>query len=696
MELPNSVGGVLFDQHARSWYQQLTDWMDKKMETLERKRMSEIERLAKLFEENPKLALEYAIPLNNKYENRGKGNTSSSLSRSPINFNLRNLRGGGAVDSWDIGDRYNELREKYNRAAAAAIAEKDFKRAAYVYAHLLGNYYAAASTLRDGGHFQEAAILFRDHLKNELEAAKCFEEGGMNKEAIVIREKMCQYEVVGDLYTKMNDPEKATQYYWQEVNVNKEKHYLYEAARIAKEKLKAPLIYEQLLLEGWERGKNDAEKCLLDYFKMDADPHSRVQYIYHQQTAFNTHLSFLRVVLKLLKAHPGDQLFHTSRKMAYEIVEKQASSGNMNSFSMLETFVKGDSLWRHDCDRFTTNQHIPEKRSIGKYQPGKMLTALHNSTLEVRGKSGYWLATAVFREQLLLLFENNMRELLLCRTNIEGVIKYYKLGDLKEERTTFGMLADAVFSKNLYVYNWNNLPVREVELEENQTHAIAIHVKQPTWINQEGIFGFALNQKGEIVSFHLHNLTVVFYRYSPTGEVLEQKVCYFENQEPLEVYDASFTNIIYRSGHFYMGCGRLLVRISEAGLVEATEFESQLHSITASDALSLLRIVVATTNGCYLVLPSVKEMQVLLEEFAQHMVPSAVHYIPDNRLVITDEKNHQQAEVYHIRNNFPLYCYTIKTASDIWEVLPVYKRNYCALLLQSGEMVIYHLEEESA
>jgi hypothetical protein len=176
---------------------QLEDWVNKQLKDLKKQRDSELNRLVKLFDKNNDEALQYAIPLNSPYLNRGTAPPSGKLSRRPLGLNLQGLSGGGSADYWDLGEYRQTLRQQYIKSANAAIEKGDYKKAAYIYAHLLGDFTMAAQMLQNGKHYREAAALYKDHLNNRAKAAECLEKGGLLLEAIPIYVDMGNYEKAG-------------------------------------------------------------------------------------------------------------------------------------------------------------------------------------------------------------------------------------------------------------------------------------------------------------------------------------------------------------------------------------------------------------------------------------------------------------------------------------------------------------------
>ena len=160
-------------------FQRLESWLGGRIDNLEQKRQNEIERLLKLFGENLEEALKYAIPLGGPYQDRGAAPPSARLGARATDFNLRGLGGGGRADVWNLDAYRDNLGLQYRQAATREIEAGRFKKAAYIYAHLLADFHSAALTLEQGGFYREAAALYQDHLNNRLAAAKCLENGGL-------------------------------------------------------------------------------------------------------------------------------------------------------------------------------------------------------------------------------------------------------------------------------------------------------------------------------------------------------------------------------------------------------------------------------------------------------------------------------------------------------------------------------------
>ena len=165
---------------AAQWLRQQLDSIN---HDLERARNKELTRLLSMFDSDPEEALRHAIPMNDS-QHRGIAPPGSRLGSRAPDFNLARISGGGAADFWAIPAQMRlALQRRYREMADRELQLKRFRRAAYIYAELLGDLSSAANALKQGKHFREAAILYDERLQNPIEAAKCFGEAGLVDEA---------------------------------------------------------------------------------------------------------------------------------------------------------------------------------------------------------------------------------------------------------------------------------------------------------------------------------------------------------------------------------------------------------------------------------------------------------------------------------------------------------------------------------
>ena len=331
-------------------------WLQDRMKALEQKRESELDRLIDLFKTNPDEALKYALPIDNPYADRGAAPPSSGLGTRSTDFNLGEIGGGRAVDGWNTDKHYHDLRKNYIDAANRALDNKDFRRAAYIFAHLLGDFTSAARALEEGGFYREAATLYREHLNNWVGAANCLEKGGLYLEAIELYVKAGFDEKVGDLYKHIGRNKNAVEFYEKAVEKTLLRKSYIEVARLEKDKLADVHRAKATLLRGWlDTSQTNYEQCLKQYFDLmmsesDEAAAQQIEPIFKQSPDQN--LSFLSVLINQNHKYKNALFQTTARPIAYQIISNQVANGNRGAASDLEHFFPDDALIGKDAGLF--------------------------------------------------------------------------------------------------------------------------------------------------------------------------------------------------------------------------------------------------------------------------------------------------------------------------------------------------------
>jgi tetratricopeptide (TPR) repeat protein len=335
-----------------AFYQSLQD----RMKALEQKRESELDRLVDLFKTNPDEALKYALPLDNPYADRGVASPSNTLGTRSTDFNLGQIGGGRAVDGWNTDRHYHDLRRSYIDAANRALDSGDFRRAAYIFAHLLGDFTSAANALEQGGFYREAATLYREHLNNLVGAANCLEKGGLYLEAIELYVQVGNDEKVGDLYKRIGQSKNATNFYEKAVEECVKKRKYVEMARLEKDKLADLPRAKATLLRGWlDTNHESYELCLRQYFDLmmsesDEAAAQQIEPIFKQSPEQN--LSFLSVLINQNHKFKNALFQTTARPIAYQIISEAVANGNRAAANDLEHFFPDDALIGKDAGLF--------------------------------------------------------------------------------------------------------------------------------------------------------------------------------------------------------------------------------------------------------------------------------------------------------------------------------------------------------
>jgi hypothetical protein len=157
-------------------------------------------------------ALRRALPLGGGAARGSAPAPSAYLPSRDTRFSLRDLLadGRGPAAVWfGGGDVQALLAAEYRKAAAAAAARGDHRRAAYIYGKLLRDYRLAAATLERGGLYHEAAVLYLEKVGDPLAAARAFAAAGEVDRALRIYRERGEHALAGDLLRRAGDEEGA-------------------------------------------------------------------------------------------------------------------------------------------------------------------------------------------------------------------------------------------------------------------------------------------------------------------------------------------------------------------------------------------------------------------------------------------------------------------------------------------------------
>lgn len=249
-----------------TWVNRLEDWAENRLSQIRNDQSNEIDRLLRLFEQDPDQGLRYALPIGGE-PGRGFTNPGSQLTERNIDFQLGKLGGGGRVSPWIVDDTQRKrLQNTYRDAANRELQLGRHRRAAYIFAHLLGDYPSTANALKVGSYFREAAVIYQDKLNNKAEAARCLKDGGMYEEAIQLFEELQEFETVAELHLNLGQEEAAMAAYEKAVTYyDTQKQDPLRAAKILEDRLKDPERALSLLFASWPAGRQ-AKACLVEYF----------------------------------------------------------------------------------------------------------------------------------------------------------------------------------------------------------------------------------------------------------------------------------------------------------------------------------------------------------------------------------------------------------------------------------------------
>ncbi len=663
--------------------QRLESWLGGRIHNLEQKRQNEIERLLRLFDENTEEALKYAIPLGGPYLNRGTAPQSAGLGRRATDFNLGGLGGGGRADVWDVGAYQHNLRVQYHAAATREIAAGRFKKAAYIYAHLLGDYQAAANALEQGGFYREAAALFKDHLRNLPAAAKCLEHGGLLLEAAELYAELNEHEKAGDLFQRLEQPELAARHYERGVQVFLDNDDRLAAARLLADKLAAPDRAQAVLLQGWASSKQP-EVCLRQYFDLlatdpEADLRPHVQDIYRQHTAAERRVPLLHVLSAVTEKHATPELRATSLEIAYEVVSAEAAAGNADPLALLRNFLPADRLIAADCSRYTIRQ--PRPAASSKAQP---VTAVQlDATIT-------WQRAITHGHQWVALGTRDGR-LHLARGNWYGNVEYYSwlAGASGVE---VALVADEQHGNRILLRPSDALALETKTLPRNKYFPQSLSVECPTWLPAWPARVTVL-PNGATAAVEHRGSFIHTTMYSAEGKVDSSFSLSPDHLEPDTNWEYAWpADLLYRDGMYHSYYGDQLISWSESRQSSGQETTPGLaYAITYSAYSTALQALVATEGGLLLWQPTFGNLTLLQVEAPEGMYAELKFVGPEHVVTVVSSATSEQtrAQLYHLRDKALHLVRTIEVQHNIVAILPTINRQQFALLEDTGRVSLH-------
>lgn len=352
------------------------EWAGKKLtqihEAWNREKQREIRRLMELLKNDPDRGLKYALPIGGTGAPRGLAPGSNKLTRRSTDFSLSQLGGGEAVDWWDLPEEYRrDLVARYRELANRALHLGRHRRAAYIFAQLLGDLEAAATALTGGHHWREAAILYRDQLKRPHEAARCLEQGGLWTEAIELYVELKEHEKAGDLYRKIEQEEPARGQYARAASAAQAQRDYLQAARIFEFKLDSPEAALQMFDEGWLDSRQPAE-CLRGAFDLrgrhgqHVEARARIEQFDREPPDAGKQTPLVEVLAEQTSTYPDRQVREHAREAARQWTARRLpETGREEASRLLGAFnklVPEDRLLGRDCQRYLDQRFATKPR----------------------------------------------------------------------------------------------------------------------------------------------------------------------------------------------------------------------------------------------------------------------------------------------------------------------------------------------
>ncbi len=637
----SGIGGPLSNLFGRA-----SAWLNQRLEDLEKHRENEINRLLRMLDEDPDQALRYSIPLDGPYKNRGTAPPSSRLGQRNTDFNLENIKGGGKADFWNLDKHYFSLREKYQKMARKQLEAGDYRKAAYIYAHLLGDFHSAASALKQGKYYREAAIIYKEHLKNLSQAALCLEEGGLVLEAIEVYKELAKNEKVGDLYASIDQFEKAKPFYEKAMAEQLKSDNYLAACRICQDKLHESDRTLKLLLEGWKTSKQ-GEQCLLRYFeqiqwqseegkKDEEEMEQQLSWVYQHHVPDHKRSDFVSILVTLNRKH--QQFPNVGRDIAYEIISEQTMIGKPNLLPQLQHFVDNDPLLKQDTSRFLHQKEAPVPLVKNK-------TNTFYLDPKVKWK------TALALPHSLIVVGTKAKELIIARANWEGKVQYAGTRIQLPESNELYFVEPNILDADFMLLSNEPISSDRISFEGGHYHPDfrkAISIGFPDWLPKEAVrVGQIKHQSPSALVVSGHNNQVQCIHYTREGQVAATYDCMVNEQPLLWEGDQVMKPMFVRDNYFYTHMGRKVLRIAMDGETEVVSSSEQLLSLAMSPPSTAKRLVLQRPTYLSCFQPSFLKLDAERNMLRTKVVqPKHISFLGSRNLLIAGDTS---GEIYDLK-----------------------------------------------
>ncbi len=660
----------------------LQNWSKEQLDQLKKQRQSEVERLMKLFDEDVEEALKYALPINNKFQGRGIAPPSGRLSKNPGIFNLGRLGGGGAVDGWDIGDYANNLRIKYFAAARKALEKKDFKKAAYIYAHLLGDFHSAANALEQGDFYFEAAQLHLLHLANPGEAAACYERGGMLVEAIEQYQKLANYEKVGKLYARLADSEQSEKFYRKAVEQHWKAGSPVKAAEICTSKINDLDLAQEIFEDGWRKliSPRECITGLLDLTKETTATCSKMRELCkpaNRHGERSTHLC--QALVSYLQVQQDQDVISLCKDLCYEMISEQlCKKQDHSSLHLLTKLQSQDQIISADVARYKyMHESPPQIQAAG-------INCISQFELD---RETVWVRLLNYHGQYLC-FGYKANQLNMLRANLNGDLEYYAWATKLSNEGPINVCV-APSGNTVFLYADQELPLIPLSLESSNAFPAPLKIQCANWVPPDAI-GVAASNSQELLVLHKVDEQLCFSSYSLAGELQANLACETEYGEGINLSGwMENTGLTKRGEYWYFHAGNYIMRVDEQGVVEGIDHGSKIQELSFAPAHSAKRIFVSSPLGIHLYRPS----RGSLDEDSTRLCPNdyaadSILFVPDKYLLLVEDA---VIFVFKVENGKAALIEELNMAADVVQLIAMQRRNHFAVLLEDGKLLYYRI-----
>lgn len=380
--LPESPGGSQALAKLHQWAASLLSGLaagagaaghetQRTMSNISTQRENELKRLLNLLSNDPDQGLRYALPLHGG-SHRGQANPSGRLGERTPDFQLGQLGRAGPADAWDLPWEYHvKLMQSYRELAQREMRLANHRRAAYIYATLLGDLNSAAAALEAGSLHRDAATIYHKHLNNPLKAAECLRNGGFWEDALGIYRGLSRWIEAGELHLKLDQPEEARIMFSNEIRSCESRRDFLKAGELANQRLQDPEQAAAILTKGWELNAS-AEKCFRALLHLHGQRgHHAQSRLAIQKLAGGTNLfvhqraDAVKVCGEAAVAYPDAGVRDLARRQTWQIasvvLQDAQTEQHPVALAAIRALSKPDELLQRDAQRFAANRVKEQK-----------------------------------------------------------------------------------------------------------------------------------------------------------------------------------------------------------------------------------------------------------------------------------------------------------------------------------------------
>ncbi len=671
-----------------TWLDRLANWANRVLSPEQQSaRERELSRLMNLLSKDPDTGLKYAIPMANE-AGRGIAPPSTTLSTHDVDFRFSS--GGGPADYWDIPpETLYRLMARYRELAEREIRLGRHRRAAYIYAELLGEMESAAAALKSGGYYREAAVVYEERLNRPHDAAACLEEGGLWNEALERYEQLGEFEKCGAIYRRLDQHDEADIAYRQAAEACCERGDLLRGAKIYEEECRDSEEALTTLKCGWP-DRSQAQDCLRAEFRLlgrhgrHADAGKRIRELI-ADSPDPRHIPPLAEVLAEAAGDYPDEVVRAAAADGTRVIvsQKLVASRSRGIFSedrrllrAIEKLAPEDRLLHRDCQRYlqTTEPKRPkEAYSIAKSSAKPELIR----TVELPPDIAWLRATASNRFYFAVGYRDGKLALMRGEWNRRDPSDLVFWSSPAMHESGVLLAPSPNDTHDVWVHPLGGPPLPPRKFSGAEPH----RALTPPWTTRDTV---ALAQTGHGVSWTVaHGDEILFLSvYSNVDVPIVSRQ-----------FPASYRGILVgeeipihaRPEGCYLGLGDCLLSIDANQRDAEISLGRPIVGLSGSAPHSRVRIAASFDEGGVVLWKDTQQMR----QFGHGLTFPRTAFTVTGKLIAVDES---KIEVYETSQNTLSLAASLDSPGNPLSVIP-FGRNHFAVFCADGQLSLYRIPE---